>query len=65
MRRNVTWGNLSRKGRLENLEANGKNTGITVNIQEVGCIFVNWMVRAKNREKWRDVKGILMKHGAQ
>jgi len=38
MRENILWGNLSLKGRLEDLEANAKNTGIKVNIQEVGCI---------------------------
>jgi hypothetical protein len=48
---------------LENLEANGTNSGINVNIKEVGCVFVNWIVVAKNRDQWRGVKDIVMKHG--
>jgi hypothetical protein len=36
-----------------------------VNIQEVGCIFVNWIVMAKNMDQWRGVKDIIMKHGGQ
>jgi len=50
---------------LENLEANGKITGIKVNIQEVGCIFVNWIVRAKNTNKWQEVKDIFYEIWAQ
>jgi hypothetical protein len=50
---------------LENLEANEKDTGINVNNQEVGCVFVNWIVLDKNGGKWREVKDTVRKHGAQ
>ena len=35
-----------------------------VNVQEVGCIIVYWIVMAKNMEQWRGVKDIIMKYGA-
>jgi hypothetical protein len=50
---------------LENLESNGKNTGINVNIKKLGRIFVNWIVMATNRDQWREIKNFIMKHMTQ